>query len=109
LGDKYYGIGAARKALHDEAAAQAAFLKAKTIAEAQLKQSPGDARIHALSAKVLACLGEKGGALLEAQRATELLPESKDAFLDRKLRPQWPRFMRSLVTTLARSKFWRDC
>jgi TolB-like protein/Tfp pilus assembly protein PilF/predicted Ser/Thr protein kinase len=80
LGDKYYGIGVARKALHDEAAAQAAFLKAKTIAEAQLKQSPGDARIHALSAKVLACLGEKGGALLEAQRATELLPESKDAF-----------------------------
>jgi serine/threonine-protein kinase len=80
LGDKYYGIGVARKALHDEAAAQAAFLKAKTIAEAQLKQSPGDARIHALSAKVLACLGEKEGALLEAQRAAELLPESKDAF-----------------------------
>jgi serine/threonine-protein kinase len=80
LGEKYYGIGVARKALHDEAAAQAALLKAKTIAEAQLKQSPGDARIHALSAKVLACLGEKEGALLEAQRATELLPESKDAF-----------------------------
>jgi len=80
LGDKYYGIGIARKALHDETAAQAAFLTAKTIAEAQLKQSPDDARIHAQSAKVLACLGEKGGALLEAQRATELLPESKDAF-----------------------------
>ena len=80
LGEKYCGIGVARKALHDEAAAQAAFLKAKTVAEAQLKQSPGDARIHALSAKVLACLGEKEGALLEAQRAAELLPESKDAF-----------------------------
>ncbi len=80
LGDKYYGIGIARKALHDEAAAQAAFLTAKTIAEAQLKQSPDDARIHAQSAKVLACLGENEGALLEAQRARELLPESKDAF-----------------------------
>src|SRR3989449_2696617 len=80
LGDKYYGIGIARKVLHDEAAAQAAFLKAKTIAEAQLKQSPDDARIHAQSAKVLACLGEKEAALLEAQRARELLPETEDAF-----------------------------
>ena len=80
LGDKYYGIGIARKALHDEAAAQAAFLTAKTIAEAQLKQSSDDARIHAQSAKVLACLGENEGALLEAQRARQLLPESKDAF-----------------------------
>jgi tetratricopeptide (TPR) repeat protein len=80
LGDKYYGVGVARKALHDETAAQAAFLKAKSIAEAQLKQTPDDARIHAQSAKVLAWLGEKDAALLEAQRASELLPESKDAF-----------------------------
>ena len=80
LGDKYYGIGIARKGLHDEVAAQAAFLKAKTIIEAQLKQSPNDARIHAQSAKVLACLGEKETALVEAQRARELFPESKDAF-----------------------------
>jgi eukaryotic-like serine/threonine-protein kinase len=80
LGDKYYGIGIARKGLHDGAAAQAAFLKAKTITEAQLKQSPNDARIHAQSAKLHACLGEKEAALLEAQRARELLPESKDAF-----------------------------
>jgi serine/threonine-protein kinase len=29
---------------------------------------------------VLACLGEKEAALLEAQRARELLPETKDAF-----------------------------
>ncbi len=80
LGDKYYSIGIARKALHDETAAQTAFLKAKTIAEVQLKQSPDDARIHVQSAKVLACLGEKEAALVEAQRARELLPESKDAF-----------------------------
>ena len=80
LGDKYYGVGVARKAFHDETAAQAAFLKAKSIAEAQLKQTPDDARIHAQSAKVLAWLGEKDAALLEAQRASELLPESKDAF-----------------------------
>ena len=80
LGDKYYGIGTARKALHDEAAARTAFRKAQTILEAQLKQSPDDARGHALSAKVLACMGEREAALLEAQRAMELLPERKDAF-----------------------------
>ncbi len=35
---------------------------------------------HIQLAKVLAQLGEKDAALAEAQRATELLPESKDAF-----------------------------
>ncbi|HEU5245795.1 MAG TPA: protein kinase [Candidatus Udaeobacter sp.] len=80
LGDKYYGMGIARKGLHDGAAAQVAFLRAKTITEAQLKQTPTDARIHAQSAKVHAYLGEKEAALLKAQRARELLPETKDAF-----------------------------
>jgi tetratricopeptide (TPR) repeat protein len=80
LGDKYYGIGTARKALHDEAAARTAFRKAQTILEAQLKESPDDAKGHALSAKVLARMGEREAALLEAQRAMELLPERKDAF-----------------------------
>ena len=80
LGDKYYGIGTARKALHDEAAARTAFRKARTILEAQLKQSPDDASGHALLAKVLACMGEREAALLEGQRAMELLPERKDAF-----------------------------
>ncbi len=36
--------------------------------------------LHIQLAKVLACLGEKDAALSEAQRATELRPESKDAF-----------------------------
>src|SRR5437773_3538745 len=39
FGGKFYVIGFAHKALHDEADAQAAFQKAKTIAEAQLKQN----------------------------------------------------------------------
>jgi TolB-like protein/Tfp pilus assembly protein PilF len=80
LGGKYYGVGFARKALHDEAGARAAFLKSKSFLEAQLKQNPDEAKIHIQLAKVLACLGEKESALVEAQRATELLPESKDAF-----------------------------
>src|SRR5256886_1259887 len=77
---KYYLVGFARKALHDEAGARAALLKAKELLEAQLKLSPDAADMHIQLAKVLAHLGEKDAALAEAQRATELLPESKDAF-----------------------------
>ncbi len=79
LAGKYYFIGFARKSLHDEPGARAAFLKAKSIFEGQIIQSPEDADMHAQLAKVLAWLGEKETALSEAQRATELLPESKDA------------------------------
>jgi TolB-like protein len=77
---KYYLLGFARKALHDEAGAHAALLKAKGLVEAQLKQSPDSPDLHIQLAKVLAYLGEKDAALTEAQRATEILPESKDAF-----------------------------
>jgi len=77
---KYYLIGFARKALHDEAGARVPLLKAKGLLEAQLKQSPDAAEMHIQLAKVLAYLGQKDAALAEAQRATELLPESKDAF-----------------------------
>jgi TolB-like protein/Tfp pilus assembly protein PilF len=80
LCNKYYLIGFARKALGDEAGARAAFLRAKSAAEEQLKKSPDSADAHIHLAKVLACLGEKDAALSEAQRAMELRPESKDAF-----------------------------
>ena len=80
LSGKYYLIGFARKALQDEAGARAAFLKAKDLLEAQLKESPDSPDMHIQLAKILAYLGEKDAALAEARRATELLPESKDAF-----------------------------
>jgi len=80
LGGKYYLIGFARKALHDEPGARAAFLKAKSAVEEQLKRNPDTVEAHIQLAKVLAYLNEKDSALAEAQRATELLPESKDAF-----------------------------
>jgi serine/threonine-protein kinase len=80
LWSKYYYIGFARKALHDEPGARAAFLKAKSAAEEKLKRNPDSEEAHLQLAKVLAYLGEKESALAEAQRATELLPESKDAF-----------------------------
>jgi TolB-like protein/class 3 adenylate cyclase/cytochrome c-type biogenesis protein CcmH/NrfG len=77
---KYYIIGVARKALHDEAGARAAFLNAKRVAEEKLKQSPDAEKTLIQLAKVLAQLGEKDGALAAAQHATGLAPESKDAF-----------------------------
>jgi TolB-like protein/Tfp pilus assembly protein PilF len=80
LGGKYYSIGFARKALRDEAGAREAFLKAKNAVEGELKRSPDVEKTHIQLAKALAQLGEKDAALTEAQRATELLPESKDAF-----------------------------
>ena len=80
LCSKYYFIGFARKSLNDEDGARAAFLKARSAAEEQLRRNPDVADTHIQLAKVLACLGEKDSALAEAQRASELLPESKDAF-----------------------------
>jgi TolB-like protein/Tfp pilus assembly protein PilF len=77
---KYLGIGAARKALRDEAGARDFFMKAKNFAEDEIKQNPDDAEAHARLAEALAWLGEKDAALAEIKRAQELLPESKDAF-----------------------------
>jgi TolB-like protein/Flp pilus assembly protein TadD len=79
LWSKYYYVGFAWKALQDEPHARAAFLKAKTAAEEQIKRSPDDAKPHMQLAKALAQLGAKKAALAEAQRASELQPESKDA------------------------------
>jgi tetratricopeptide (TPR) repeat protein len=80
LWSKYYYIGFARKALQDETGARTAFLRAKSAAEDELKRSPQAAKLHIQLAKALAYLGEKDAALAEAQRASELQPESKDAF-----------------------------
>jgi serine/threonine-protein kinase len=76
---KYYAIGIAQKGLGDDAAARAAFAKAKNISEEQLKQKPDDPDLHIQQAKILAWLGERDAAIAEAQVATNLRPESKDA------------------------------
>jgi serine/threonine-protein kinase len=80
LAGKYYAIGIAEKGLDDHAAARAAFVKAKDLLEEQVKQKPDDANLHVQLAKMLAWVGEKDAAVAEAQRATDLRPESKDAF-----------------------------
>ena len=77
---KYFYIGCARKALRDEAGARAAFLKAKSALGEQLKRTPDVEKVHIELARTLAFLGEKDAALAEAQRASELLPATKDAF-----------------------------
>jgi TolB-like protein/Tfp pilus assembly protein PilF len=77
---KYFYIGFARRGLHDEDGARAAFLKAKAAAEEQVKRNPDAEDSHIQLAKTLAFLGERDAALAEAQRASELRPESKDAF-----------------------------
>ena len=80
LGGKYYIIGFARKALQDNLGARAAFEKARGAIEEQLKRSPDVADLHIQLAKVLAQLNQKDSALASARRASELQPESKDAF-----------------------------
>ncbi len=80
LAMKYFARGIARKGLGDEAAARAAFLKAKDILAEQVKQKPDDADLRVQLAKMLAWLREKDAAIAEAQRAMDLRPESKDAF-----------------------------
>jgi tetratricopeptide (TPR) repeat protein len=77
---KYIAIGLAQKGLHDETSARSALLKAKNIYEEQVKQKPDDAFLHVELAKLNAWLGDRDAALSEAQRATQLRPESKDAY-----------------------------
>jgi TolB-like protein/Tfp pilus assembly protein PilF len=80
LAVKYFAIGIAQKGLGDDAAARTAFVKAKDILQEQLKQKPENPDLHVQLAKVLAWLGERDAAITEAQHATDLRPESKDAF-----------------------------
>lgn len=77
---KYEVIGIARKMLKDDAGAREALLTAKGYAETHLKDAPIEAKRHAKLAEILAWLGEKDAAIAEAKRATEILPESVDAF-----------------------------
>ena len=70
----------ALRKLGQEAEAEAGFLKAKELAETEVRAAPNDAARNANLARALARLGEKDAAIAQAKRATELLPESVDAF-----------------------------
>jgi TolB-like protein/Tfp pilus assembly protein PilF len=73
-------IGIAKKATGDGAGAREAFLKAKELAQKWRDEAPNEAKRHLPLSEALAWLGEKDAAIAEATRATELIPESKDAF-----------------------------
>jgi TolB-like protein/Flp pilus assembly protein TadD len=64
----------------DKLKAAAAFEHARVVAEQLLHESPDDAPRHALLGEILAALGQKDAAISEGKRATELLPESQDAY-----------------------------
>lgn len=72
--------GTAHEKLGQAAEARAAFLPAKEAAKTAVRAAPNEASRHAALARILAHLGEKDAAIAEAKRATELLPESVDAF-----------------------------
>lgn len=80
IAGKYFAIGLAQKRLGNEGEAHAAFLKAKNFAEQNVPQKTDEAEARVQLAKLHAWLGEKDAALVEAQRAMQLRPESKDAF-----------------------------
>jgi TolB-like protein/Tfp pilus assembly protein PilF len=77
---KYGAIGIGKKLLGDDAGSRDALLKAKSYAEKWVSEAPNEAKRHDRLAEALAWLGEKDAAIAEAKRATELLPESVDAF-----------------------------
>jgi TolB-like protein/Flp pilus assembly protein TadD len=64
----------------DKAKAQAAFERARIVAEQLVRESPEDAGRHAMIGQIFARLGQKDAAIAEGKRAVELLPESQDAF-----------------------------
>ncbi|HVF72897.1 MAG TPA: hypothetical protein VM940_14940 [Chthoniobacterales bacterium] len=77
---KYGMMGIAKKITGDEAGARADLLKARELAEKYVAEAPGEAKRLTRLAEAQAWLGEKDAAIATARRATELLPESMDAF-----------------------------
>jgi len=64
----------------DKAKAQTAFDHARVVTEQLVRESPDDAPLRALLGEILAALGQKDAAIAEGKRATELPPESQDAY-----------------------------
>jgi len=66
--------------LGDKAKAQAAYQRARPLAEQSLREGPNDPARHLELAFILVGLNQKDEAIAEGRRAVELVPESKDAF-----------------------------
>jgi serine/threonine-protein kinase len=72
--------GALYSYLGDKVKAQAAFERARVLAEQLVRESSDDSARHAQLGQILAGLGQKDAAIKEGKRAVELRPESQDAF-----------------------------
>jgi TolB-like protein/Flp pilus assembly protein TadD len=66
--------------MNDKAKAREAMERARVVLEQQVRENPNDAGHHAQLGTIFAALGRRDDAIREGKRATELLPESKDAF-----------------------------
>jgi TolB-like protein/Flp pilus assembly protein TadD len=64
----------------DKTKAQAAFERARPVAEQLVRDAPGDPGRHVQLGAILAGLGLKEEAINEGRKAVELVPESQDAF-----------------------------
>jgi TolB-like protein/Tfp pilus assembly protein PilF len=64
----------------DKTKATTALEHARAIAEQLVQESPNDAPRRAILGEILAALGQKEAAIAEGKRATQLLPESEDAY-----------------------------
>ena len=73
-------IGIAKKLQGDQEGAREAFLAAKRFVEKYVSDAPNEAARHSKLGLILAWLGEKEAAIAEGKRATEMLPETVDAF-----------------------------
>jgi TolB-like protein/Tfp pilus assembly protein PilF len=67
-------------ALNDGANARASFDQARQVLEQAVRENPSDASRHALLGEAYAGLGRKEEAVRQGKQATELLPETRDAF-----------------------------
>jgi TolB-like protein/Flp pilus assembly protein TadD/class 3 adenylate cyclase len=65
---------------NDKMKAQAAFERARIVAEQLVRQAPDNPNRHAQLGAILGGLGLKEAAINEGKKAVELLPESEDAF-----------------------------
>lgn len=66
--------------MHENEKAVDALQRARPIVERLLRESPDDPSRRLLLAQLLVALGDKEGGIAEANRAAELLPESRDAY-----------------------------
>lgn len=66
--------------MKEEVNARAQYEQARVFLEAKVRENPQDGPRHALFGLIYAGLGGCDEALSEAKRATELLPEDRDAF-----------------------------